>query len=91
MALDLTLVIPNTIVAAVLLARQRPWGLILTAMMLVKSFTYGLVLVTGTTFIGLSGVGPWDPLLLFYVFVSAGGFVFLWVLLRGVHENTENH
>lgn len=84
MALDLTLVIPNTILAALLLARKRKWGIILTTMMLVKSFTYGLVLVAGTIFIAITGVGPWDPLLAFYIFVSVGGVAFLSILLRTI-------
>ena len=84
MALDLTLVIPNTILAALLLARKRKWGIILTAMMLVKSFTYGLVLVGGTIFIAITGGGPWDPLLAFYIFVSVGGVAFLSILLRTI-------
>jgi hypothetical protein len=84
MALDLTLVIPNTVLAALLLAAKRPWGVIVSAMMLVKSFTYGLVLVSSTTFIAIAGVGPWDPLLPFYIFVSGGGFVFLAILLKDV-------
>jgi hypothetical protein len=88
MALDLTLVIPNTFLAAWLLAGKRPWGIILTAMMLVKSFTYGLVLVAGTTFIAITSIGPWDPLLPFYVFVSGGGFVFLRILLKDVATRT---
>ena len=88
MALDLTLVVPNTILAALLLARKRPWGIILSAMMLVKSFTYGLVLVAGTTFIALNSIGPWDPLLPFCIFVSGGGFVFLTILLRDVAFRT---
>lgn len=75
---------PNTILAAWLLASKRRWGLILSAMMLVKSFAYGLVLVTGTTFIAISGLGPLDPLLPYYISVSAGGFVLLSILLKGL-------
>jgi hypothetical protein len=81
-ALDLTLVVPNLILAALLLLGKRTWGIILSAMMLVKSFTYGLVLVTGTTFIVLTDMGPLDPLLPFYVFVSGGGLVLLIILLK---------
>jgi len=90
MALDLTLVLPNTILAALLLARKRRWGTILSAMMLVKSFTYGLVLVTGTTFIAITGIGPWDPLLPYYIFVSAGGLIFLLILLKETPQNNIN-
>lgn len=88
MALDLTLVVPNTILAAWLLAGKRPWGIILSALMLVKSFTYGLVLMAGTIFIAVTGIGPWGPLLSFYIFVSGGGFVFLRILLKDVATRT---
>ncbi|HEY9489621.1 MAG TPA: hypothetical protein VIQ51_14860 [Chryseosolibacter sp.] len=82
LALDLTLVVPNTLLAAVLLLRKHRWAYTLTGMMLVKSFTYGLVLVTGTIYIGATGAGKWDPLLPYYIFVSAGGLIFLLILLK---------
>jgi len=82
LALDLSIVIPNSILSAILLWRNNVWGIVLSAMMLVKSFTYGLVLVVGTTLIGKTGIGPWDPLLPFYVFVMVGGLGFGWLLLK---------
>jgi hypothetical protein len=82
MALDLTLVIPNTILAVWLLMQKNTWGTVMATMMLVKSFTYGLVLVTSATFIAITDAGPWDPLLPFYIFVSAGGLVFVTILLK---------
>ena len=82
MELDLTLVVPNLLLAAVLLLRNNPWGRTLGAVMLVKSFTYGLVLLLGAVFISSKKAGPWDPLMPFYVFVSAGGFIFLSILLK---------
>ena len=83
LALDLAIVVPNTLLAAVLLWKHHPWGLILGAMMLIKAFTYGMVLISGTILIGITGVGKWDPLLPFYVFFCFGGFVFLKILLAG--------
>lgn len=88
MALDLTLVIPNSILAAWLLIGKRMWGTVIATMMLVKSFAYGLVLVAGTSFIAFSGAGPRDPLLPFYIFVSAGGFIFVTVLLKDIASAT---
>ena len=82
LALDLTLVVPNTLVAAVLLWRKHQWGMILGAMMLVKAFVYGAVLLAGTISIATSGAGPWDPLLPFYIFVFTGGVVCLLMLLK---------
>lgn len=77
LALDLTLVIPTSIVAAVLLLKNAPAGYILAVMMLVKSFCYGMVLVAASLKIALSKIGPWDPLLPFYIFIAVGGLLFL--------------
>lgn len=88
MALDMTLVIPNTILGAWLLMAKKAWGTVIASVMLVKSFAYGLVLIAGTSFIAISGVGPWDPLLPFYIFVSAGGFIFAAVLLKDIASAT---
>lgn len=75
-ALDLSTVIPTTILASVLLWKNRPWGNILGMMMLIKSFAYGLVLVTGTVLITVSGNAPYDKLLPFYIFLVVGGLLF---------------
>ncbi|GEO07105.1 hypothetical protein AAE02nite_47690 [Adhaeribacter aerolatus] len=84
-ALDLAIVVPNTALAAILLWKQHPWGYVLGAIMLVKAFTYGLVLTVTTTFIAFSGLSTgWDPLMPFYVFVMVGGLVGSLVLLKNL-------
>lgn len=75
-ALDLSTVIPTTILASILLWKNHPWGNILGMMMLVKSFAYGLVLVTGTILIRVSTSGPYDQLLPFYISLVIGGLIF---------------
>lgn len=80
-ALDLSIVIPTTILASVLLWKNRPWGNVLGIMMLVKSFAYGSVLVTAAIIIHVSESGPLDPLLPFYVSLVVGGLVFGSLLL----------
>ena len=75
-ALDLSTVIPTTILASILLWKNYPWGNILGMMMLIKSFAYGLVLVTGTILITASGIAPYDNLFPFYIFLVVGGLVF---------------
>jgi hypothetical protein len=80
-ALDLSTVIPTTILASILLWKNNPWGNVLATMMLVKSFAYGLVLVFTTVLIANSSDSSIDPLLPFYAFVSVGGFIFGWVHL----------
>ena len=78
-ALDLSIVIPTTVLSSILLWKKHPWGNVLTMMMLVKSFAYGLVLVSGTLFISSSGISPIDPLLPFYLFLVIGGLLFAWI------------
>ena len=89
-ALDLAIVVPNTALAAILLWKQHPWGYVLGAIMLVKAFTYGLVLIVSTTLIALSDLNNgWDPLITFYVLVMVGGFTGSLVLLKHLkpHSN----
>ena len=82
LALDLSLVVPSALLSAILLARRHPWGYWLGGIMLVKSLTYGMVLITGTLAIASEGLGPMDPLLPFYIFICAGGLIFLVTLLK---------
>ncbi|KAA5539953.1 hypothetical protein [Adhaeribacter rhizoryzae] len=84
-ALDLAIVVPNTALAAILLWKQHPWGYVLSIIMLVKAFTYGLVLTVSTTLISLSDLHVgWDPLMSFYVFVMVGGFIGSLILLNNL-------
>lgn len=88
-ALDLSIVVPTTALAAVLLWQRRPWGYVLGAIMLVKAFTYGLGLVLSTAFVaGFSASGTWDPLLPFYVFIAVGGGLSGLALLRHLKPQT---
>lgn len=84
-ALDLSFVVPGTILAAILLWQRRAWGYVLAAMMLVKGMTYGLVLVINTAIITAKGLAPPDPLMPFYIFVAAGSLMFCWILLRSLN------
>ena len=82
LALDLTLVVPNTLMAAILLLMAHRWGVILGVMMLVKSFGYGAVLISATIRAATTGLAPWDRLLPFYIFVCAGGLFFLFLMMK---------
>ena len=90
LALDLSLVVPTASIAAILLWRNNAWGKILGAMVLIKSATYGLVLISGSMLIAIRGLGRLDPLMLFYVFVACGGGVFSWLLLKEVESNRKH-
>lgn len=85
-ALDLSIVVPNTALAAILLWKHKPWGYVLGAMMLVKAFTYGLVLTVGTSLIASKPGGKWDPLMPFYVFVAVGGFFASFALFKSIES-----
>jgi hypothetical protein len=88
-ALDLSIVVPVSIVSAIMLWLQKPWGIVLGTMMLLKGFTYGLVLCVGTAMLAYSDAyGKWDPLMPFYVVLVLGGFVGCWVLLKNLKEET---
>lgn len=82
LALDLSLIVPSALLAAILLAKKHLWGYWLGGVMLVKSMAYGMVLISGTLAIASAGYGPLDPLLPFYIFISTGGFILLMALLR---------
>jgi hypothetical protein len=73
-ALDLSLIVPLSALAAILLWKRKSWGFILAMVMLVKAFLYGLVLVTATLVVsGKSENFTKDPLLPFYLFLVMGG------------------
>lgn len=80
-ALDLSIVVPNSALAAILLWKRKTWGYVLATIMVVKAFTYGLVLTTATTLITFNLAGPLDPLMPFYIFVAVGGLFAAYALL----------
>jgi hypothetical protein len=90
-ALDLSIVIPNCILAALLLWTRNPWGIALAMMMLVKAATYGLVLIAGVALIVYNSKGLQDPLLPFYIFVTVGGLVLGSILFRDLDRSDIIH
>jgi hypothetical protein len=89
-ALDFSIIIPAFIAAAVLLWQRKNWGYILATMMLVKGFTYGLVLCIGTAFLAYNkAYGKWDPLMPLYVALAVGGMLGCWFLLKPYKPNSE--
>lgn len=93
-ALDLSIIVPGSVLGSILLWKKQPWGVVLSAIMLVKGFTYGVVLCFSTALIALTSTGgQWDPLMPFYVFVAIGSLTCLLLLLRSIrpflqHSNT---
>lgn len=68
-ALDLSLVVPVFIFAAILLWKSKTWGVILGGMGLVKGIIYNLVLVAGTYNISKNG------------YPEIIGQIFIWIFL----------
>ncbi|MCY7293157.1 MAG: hypothetical protein LH615_13345 [Ferruginibacter sp.] len=85
-ALDLSFVVPAMVLGAILLWQNKGWGIILSAMMLVKCFTYGLVLTFGTFLLMKKGLSN-DPLLPVWIFITVGGLVGVFILLKNVKSN----
>ncbi|EKD25873.1 MAG: hypothetical protein ACD_79C01462G0003 [uncultured bacterium] len=84
-ALDLSIVVPVSVVTAFLLWKQNTWGYILGMIMLLKGFTYGLVLSIGTALLAYSpAFGKWDPLMPLYLLLVIGGFICCWILLKNL-------
>ena len=82
-ALDLTIIVPASILAAILLWRRSTWGYVLAVIMLVKGFCYGLVLCIGTVQLANSKTyGHWDPLMPFYIFITLGGILCCWLIMK---------
>jgi hypothetical protein len=87
-ALDLTLVFPACIIAGYWLWNKKPWGIVLSAILLVKATAYGLVLSSGTILLMINKTNA-DPLLPFYIFISLGGITGLILLLKSVNISKE--
>lgn len=87
-ALDLTLIVPTSIVAGYWLWKRKPWGIILSAIMLVKATFYGLVLCAGTILLMINKIDN-DPLLPVYIFIAIGGFLGLVALIRSINSKKQ--
>lgn len=82
-ALDLSLILPAMYLSAWLLWQRRAWGFLLSMFMLIKGFSYMLVLLLSSAFLaGFSLSGTWDPFTPFYCFVALVSAVCGTVLLR---------
>lgn len=86
-ALDLSLIVPWMVLGSTWLWQRRPWGYVVGAIMTIKAATYGLVLITSTIYVALSGT--YDPLAPFYAFVFLGGLVSVLALLRNMQPENK--
>ena len=86
-AMDLSIVVPFSVITSILLWKRRTWGYVFGMIMLLKGFTYGLVLSVGTALLAYSpAYSKWDPLMPFYVILVIGGFAGSWILLKNMKK-----
>lgn len=77
--LDLGVVVPVSVLAAMLLLRDAPWGYALASAMLMKAATMGLALVSMTVFAMSAGIEADPGLAAFWAFLAiAGGTMTVW-------------
>lgn len=73
-ATDLSLLVPGFLSGGLLLRRRRPWGYVVSALVLVKASTYGPALIAMSAFSFAAGEGS-DPFLPLWAFLTAGCLV----------------
>jgi hypothetical protein len=80
-ALDLGLIVPLSLLGAVWLWRQKPWGYILSGYVLLKAATMGLALLAMTWFILRAGLPAESELAAVWALIAAAGLgLSIWFL-----------
>lgn len=87
-ALDLSLVVPGLVLAAIWLWKHRPWGYVLAAMFNVKGATYTLVLTAGSLYQANAGIEGAADLVPLWVFLGVASLIASVLLLRNM-QSTE--
>jgi hypothetical protein len=92
---DLGVVLPALCVAAVLLLRDRPWGYVLSGMLLVKATAIGFWILAMAWFMARAGFGMSAAYVAFFTALTVLGIVLSWLFLsrlsgkaRGSHSST---
>jgi hypothetical protein len=80
--LDLGVVLPAMVVAAVLLRRDRPWGYVLAGVLLVKTATIGLWVLAMIWFSARAGFPTPAAYILLFALLTAFGGALAWRFLR---------
>lgn len=83
-ALDLSVMVPWVVLGALWLWQRRPWGYVLSVVMLVKGAAYPLALVVMSAFSAWAGTG-WDALTWLWVTLTLGGLASCFVLLKNLN------
>ena len=80
--LDLGVVLPLCVLAALWVQRRRPWGYVLAGCMLVKGAAMGLALMSMTWFTAKAGMPIEVGLTIVYATIAVGSLAMSWWLLR---------
>ncbi|MCG8351935.1 MAG: hypothetical protein MI924_29565 [Chloroflexales bacterium] len=87
--LDLAVVVPLSLLAAVLLWQRRPWGYTLASVLLVKAATLGLAVLAMIVFMAQAGLAVnWGVVALF-LGITLAPIVLAVPFLRSLHENEQ--
>jgi hypothetical protein len=89
-ATDLSLLVPGLLAGGLLLCRRRPWGFVLSNVILIKACTYGPALVVMSAFSTSTGSGT-DPFLLLWVVLTIGCLLATGLLLVRMGSATGRH
>jgi len=88
-ALDLGLVIPLAILAGILLWRRRPWGYMLTAIVLIKGFTLALAVSAMAVNMMLAGVDVAIGEMIMFPALALVDIVMMMIFLKSVIGNKQ--
>jgi hypothetical protein len=81
---DLAIVLPAMAVAAVLLLRRRPWGALLSGVLLIKAATIGLWVLVMMGFMARAGYATSGPQLVLFSLLTFLGALLSWRFLQQV-------
>jgi hypothetical protein len=81
---DLAIVLPAMAVAAVLLLRRRPWGALLSGVLLIKAATIGLWVLVMMGFMARAGYSTSGPQLVLFSLLTFLGALLSWRFLQQV-------
>ena len=85
--LDLGLIVPLCLIAAVWLWRDNAWGYVLASCMLIKAATMGLALLSMNWFASRAGL-PADGLMPLWVAIAVGGLGLSYWMLKHCEAET---
>jgi len=84
--LDLGVIVPTSVISAILLLKKQPWGYALSSVVLLKILTMGTALIAMIISQMIAGVAI-DPLVsTIFVLISLGGIILGIVTLRNIRD-----